>query len=232
MLENVVHNAETGAVDFDDASITAKTRCAYPIKHIPNARVPGIAGSPDTVIFLSCDAFSVLPPVSRLTPEQVMYHFISGYTAKVAGTEMGVTEPEATFSACFGAPFLVWHPGVYTDLLAERIRRHGATVWLVNTGWIGGPYGVGERMELGHTRAIIDAIHDGSLAQADTVTEPVFDLAVRTSCPNVPDELLMPESTWSDPAAYREAAADPAARFEAYRSGVEPEVVATGPRAA
>ncbi|MDZ7788174.1 MAG: phosphoenolpyruvate carboxykinase (ATP) [Halofilum sp. (in: g-proteobacteria)] len=236
VLENVVHDAETGAVDFDDASITANTRCAYPIEHIPNARVPGTAGSPDNVIFLTCDAFSVLPPVSRLTPEQAMYHFISGYTAKVAGTEMGVTEPEATFSACFGAPFLVWHPGVYADLLAERIRRHGATVWLVNTGWIGGPYGVGQRMKLGHTRAIIDAIHDGSLAQAETVTEPVFGLAVPTSCPGVPDELLMPESTWSDPAAYREAAADLAARFEAnfeaYRSGVEPEVVAAGPRAA
>ncbi len=236
VLENVVHDTETGAVDFDDASITANTRCAYPIEHIPNARVPGTAGSPDNVIFLTCDAFSVLPPVSRLTPGQAMYHFISGYTAKVAGTEMGVTEPEATFSACFGAPFLVWHPGVYADLLAERIRRHGASVWLVNTGWIGGPYGVGRRMALGHTRAIIDAIHDGSLEDTESVTEPVFGLAVPRSCPGVPDELLMPEATWSDPAAYRKAAADLAARFranfDAYRSGVEAEVVAAGPRVA
>ena len=236
VLENVVHHPETGAVDFDDDSITANTRCAYPIEHIDNAQVPGVAGSPDNVIFLTCDAFSVLPPVSRLTPEQAMYHFISGYTAKVAGTEMGVTEPEATFSACFGAPFLVWHPGVYADLLAERIRAHGADVWLVNTGWVGGPYGVGERMKLSHTRAIIDAIHDGSLAGEATVTEPVFGLAVPRHCPGVPDELLRPETSWDDPAAYRAAAAELARRFrenfEHYRRGVEPEVRAAGPRAA
>ncbi|MDZ7748134.1 MAG: phosphoenolpyruvate carboxykinase (ATP) [Halofilum sp. (in: g-proteobacteria)] len=163
-----------------------------------------------------------------------MYHFISGYTAKVAGTEVGVSEPQATFSACFGAPFLVWHPGHYAAMLAERIRAHGAQVWLVNTGWIGGPYGVGQRMGLTHTRAIIDAIHDGALARAETVTDPVFGLAVPTRCPGVPDELLLPEQNWADPAAYRAQAAELARlfaeNFAAYADDVDDEVRAAGPR--
>ena len=233
VLENVVHDPETHAVDFDDDSITANTRCAYPIEHIPNARIPGTAGIPDSVMFLTCDAFSVLPPVSRLTPEQAMYHFISGYTAKVAGTEVGVTEPQATFSACFGAPFLVWHPAVYAEMLAERVRRHGASVWLVNTGWVGGPYGTGRRMDLGQTRAIIDAIHDGSLADAATETEPVFGLAVPTHCPGVPSDILMPERSWEDPAAYRATAADLAQRFrdnfQQYADYASKAVQAAGP---
>src|SRR5699024_653903 len=144
--------------------------------------------------------------VSKLTPAQAMYHFISGYTAKVAGTEMGVTEPQATFSACFGAPFLVWHPTRYAELLAAAIRAHGTRVWLVNTGWSGGPFGVGERMSIAHTRAIISAIHDGSLARAPTVTDPVFGIAVPTRCAGVPDDVLIPSNTWQDAQAYREAA--------------------------
>jgi phosphoenolpyruvate carboxykinase (ATP) len=161
-----------------------------------------VAGHPTDVIFLTCDAFGVLPPVSRLTPEQAMYHFINGYTAKVAGTEVGVKEPQVTFSPCFGGPFLVWHPQKYADLLADRIRTHNANVWLVNTGWSGGPYGVGSRMKLSFTRAIIDAIHAGQLADAPTIIDPIFGLHVVTSCPNVPDEILNPRQTWSDPAAY------------------------------
>jgi phosphoenolpyruvate carboxykinase (ATP) len=154
------------------------------------------------VIFLTCDAFGVLPPVSRLTPEQAMYHFISGYTAKVAGTEMGVTEPQATFSPCFGGPFLVWHPSKYAELLAARLEKHRANVWLVNTGWSGGSYGTGARMKLSVTRAIVDAIHSGELARAKTATDPHFGLAIPTSCPGVPAEILWPKATWKNPEAY------------------------------
>jgi len=233
VLENVVIDEETRAVDFDDDSITANTRCAYPIDYIPNARVPGTAGIPHNVTFLTCDAFSVLPPVSRLTPAQAMYHFISGYTAKVAGTEVGVTEPEATFSACFGAPFLVLHPMRYAEMLAQRIRTHDVNAWLVNTGWVGGPCGVGQRMGLAHTRAIIDAIHDGSLADSQTITDPVFGLAIPKRCPGVPDELLIPERTWSDPAAYRAGAEQLAAMFREnfaqFADQAGPEVAAAGP---
>ncbi|MEM7788019.1 MAG: phosphoenolpyruvate carboxykinase (ATP), partial [Bacteroidota bacterium] len=174
VLENVVYDEVTREVDYHDTSITQNTRASYPIEHIDNAKIPCVGGHPSNVIFLTADAFGVLPPVAKLTPEQAMYHFISGYTAKVAGTEVGVTEPVATFSACFGAPFMVWHPSTYAELLAEKIDRHGSDVWLVNTGWTGGPYGTGNRMSLAHTRAIIDAIHDGSLAQAPTVRDPVF----------------------------------------------------------
>ena len=233
VLENVVQDPATREIDYTDASITENTRCAYPVEHIPNARIPCVCGAPDNVIFLTCDAFSVLPPVSRLTPTQAMYHFISGYTAKVAGTEVGVTEPQATFSACFGAPFLVWHPTVYAEMLAERIRAQGASVWLVNTGWTGGPYGVGERISLAHTRAIIDAIHDGALARADTEVDPVFGLAVPTQCPGVPSELLMPSGAWDDADAYRTAAASLARRFRknfaAYADRAGEELRSAGP---
>src|SRR5690606_18981809 len=163
VLENVVYDPTTRVVDFDDDSITENTRCSYPVEYIPNAKLPCVGGHPGNVILLTCDAFGVLPPVSRLTPAQTMYHFISGYTAKVAGTEMGIDEPQATFSACFGAAFMVWHPTKYAELLAQQMREHGSNAWLVNTGWTGGPYGQGKRMSLAHTRAIIDAIHDGSL---------------------------------------------------------------------
>lgn len=236
VLENVVHDPETHDVDYGDTSITQNTRCSYPVEYIPNAKIPAMGALPNNVIFLTCDAFSVLPPVSKLTPAQAMYHFISGYTAKVAGTEVGVTEPQATFSACFGAPFLVWHPTKYAELLAAKIREHGARVWLVNTGWSGGPYGVGERMSIAHTRAIIDAIHDGSLEQADTVTDPVFGLAVPTTCPGVPDEVLIPANSWADPQAYAKMAAKLARlfheNFAAYADQASEEILAAAPRLA
>ncbi len=234
VLENVVHDPADHAVDYSDRSITENTRCSYPVEFIPNAKLPCTGDTPKQVIFLTCDAFSVLPPVSRLTPAQAMYHFMSGYTAKVAGTEMGVTEPEATFSSCFGAPFLVWHPARYAELLAERIRRDGVSVWMVNTGWTGGPYGVGRRMSIAHTRAIIDAIHDGSLEQAPTKTDPVFGFTVPTRCPGVPDEVLIPANTWDDEEAYRETAARLAAlfheNFRNFEDQASDEIRAAAPR--
>ncbi|MEM0964487.1 MAG: phosphoenolpyruvate carboxykinase (ATP), partial [Bacteroidota bacterium] len=234
VLENVVYDEDTREVDYSDTSITQNTRASYPIEHIANAKVPCVGGHPSNVIFLTADAFGVLPPVSKLTPEQAMYHFISGYTAKVAGTEVGVTEPKATFSACFGAPFMVWHPSVYAELLAEKIERHGSDVWLVNTGWTGGPYGTGRRMSLEHTRAIIDAIHDGSLAQAPTVEDPIFGVAVPAECPGVPSEILTPRNTWADPDAYDHQAAKLAQlfvdNFEAFEDGSSSAIRNAAPR--
>lgn len=233
VLENVVFEEETHVVDYDDASITENTRVAYPIEFIPRAKVPGLSGQPRNVIFLTCDATGVLPPVSKLTPEQAMYHFISGYTAKVAGTEMGVTEPKATFSACFGAAFMVWHPSKYAELLADRLRRHKAQAWLVNTGWSGGGPGVGQRMKLKITRAIIDAIHDGTLAAAPTQQDPLFGLHVPTTCAHVPSEILIPRNAWSDEAAYDAAAAKLAnlfrENFTKFEAGAAPEIKAAGP---
>ncbi len=235
VLENVVVDEADHHVDFDDTSITENTRGAYPIEYIQNAQIPCIAGTPTDVIFLTCDAFGVLPPVSKLTPEQAEYHFISGYTAKVAGTEVGVTEPMATFSPCFGGPFLVWHPGRYAELLSGRIRKHNANVWLVNTGWSGGAYGTGKRIRLSHTRAIIDAIHQGALTDAPTQTDPHFGIAMVTECPGVPPEMLVPCNTWSDPTAYTAAATDLATRFaenfSKYAEGVPPSVREAGPQA-
>ncbi|KAB7627661.1 phosphoenolpyruvate carboxykinase (ATP) [Alkalilimnicola sp. S0819] len=234
VLENVVYDPTTREVDYTDKSITENTRCSYPVEFIPNCKIPGTGAIPKNVIFLTCDAFSVLPPVSKLNPAQAMYHFISGYTAKVAGTEMGVTEPQATFSACFGAPFLVWHPTRYAELLADKIRKHDVKVWMVNTGWSGGPYGVGKRMSIAHTRAIIDAIHDGSLDQAETVTDPIFGLEVPTQCPNVPDEVLIPVNSWADKDAYRETAIKLAKlyqeNFAAYADQASEEILAAAPR--
>ena len=181
VLENVVFDPHSRAVDYHDTSLTQNTRAAYPIEHIPNAKIPCVGGHPNNIIFLTADAFGALPPVSRLTPEQAMYHFISGYTAKVAGTEMGVNEPQATFSACFGAAFLVWHPSKYAELLAEKMRTYSANAWLVNTGWSGGPYGIGSRIKLKYTRAIIDAIHSGELANIETIQEPIFGMEVPTT---------------------------------------------------
>jgi phosphoenolpyruvate carboxykinase (ATP) len=233
VLENVVFDPDTREVDYGNSSITENTRCSYPVEYIANAKIPGTGGVPDNVVFLTCDAFSVLPPVSRLDPAQAMYHFISGYTAKVAGTEMGVTEPQATFSSCFGAPFLVWHPTKYAELLAERIRKTGARVWLVNTGWTGGPYGVGKRMSIAHTRAIIDAIHSGALDAAETVTDPVFGVAVPTSCPGVPDAVLVPKNAWADKAAYDTQAQHLAGlfhtNFEKYADQANAELKAAAP---
>jgi phosphoenolpyruvate carboxykinase (ATP) len=228
VLENVVYDEATHHVDFSDTTITQNTRGAYPIEFIRNAKIPCVAGHPRDVIFLTCDAFGVLPPVSRLTPAQAMYHFISGYTAKVAGTEEGVAEPQATFSPCFGGPFLVWHPMKYAEMLAERIRTHRVNVWLVNTGWSGGPHGVGKRMKLGITRAIIDAVHSGQLASAATVPDPVFGVGVVRECPDVPREVLTPRETWADKAAYdataRKLAGLFAANFEQYKDAVSEEV--------
>ena len=234
VLENTVYDPTTREVDFSSAAITENTRAAYPIEFIPNAKLPCVGGHPRNIIFLTCDASGVLPPVSRLTPAQAMYHFISGYTARVAGTEMGVKEPQATFSACFSAAFLVRHPTVYAEMLATKLKKHGAQTWLVNTGWSGGPYGVGSRMKLAYTRAIIDAIHSGALAKSPTVTDPIFGLAIPTHCPGVPDQMLQPEKTWSDPAAYHQAAKKLAALFQQnfakYADQASEEIRAAAPR--
>lgn len=204
VLENVVCNSESHMVDYADTSITQNTRAAYPIEFINKIKSPCIGGHPKNIIFLTCDAFGVLPPVSMLTVEQAMYHFVSGYTAKIAGTEMGITEPIATFSACFGAAFMVWHPSKYAELLAQKIQAHQANVWLVNTGWIGGGVEHGKRISLEHTRAIIDAIHDGSLANEAFQNLEVFDLKIPKSCNNVPREILNPTTFWEDEIAYRD----------------------------
>lgn len=234
VLENVVYDDERRRVDYDDTSITQNTRASYPLHYIDNAKLPAVADHPDHVIFLTYDAFGILPPVSRLTPEQAMYHFLSGYTAKVAGTEMGIEEPQATFSACFGAAFLARHPSTYAELLAEKIREHEVDVWLVNTGFTGGPYGTGHRMPLKYTRAIIDAIHDGSLLEAPTQTEPVFGLGVPTYCPDVPNDLLLPRETWDNPTAYDETARKLVRRFndhfETYKESAGPEIAEAGPQ--
>ncbi len=234
VLENVVYDESTHTVDYDDASITENTRVAYPIEFIPRAKIPCVGGHPRNIIFLTCDAFGVLPPVSRLTSAQAMYHFVSGYTAKVAGTEMGIKEPQATFSACFGSAFLVWHPLVYAKLLAEKMRQHHTNVWLVNTGWIGGEYGQGKRISLKHTRAILAAIHDGTLDSAESQTDPVFGLAMSTACPGVPSEFLSPRNAWKDPEEYDRKAARLgqmfAENFEQYASEADPEVRAAGPK--
>jgi phosphoenolpyruvate carboxykinase (ATP) len=233
VLENVVYDPVTHAVDYTDTSITENTRGSYPIDYIANAKIPCIAGHPTDVVFLTCDAYGVLPPVSRLSEEQAMYHFISGYTAKVAGTEMGVTEPQATFSPCFGGPFLVWHPAKYAELLAEKMRTHRSNVWLVNTGWSGGSYGIGSRVKLAYSRAILDAIHSGALANAPTQTDPVFGFEVVTECPNVPSEILIPRNSWADKDAYDQAARKLAQlftdNFKIYEAGVSTAVKAAAP---
>jgi phosphoenolpyruvate carboxykinase (ATP) len=234
LLENVVLDESDRHVKFHDASITENTRGAYPIEFIRNARIPCIAGHPTDVIFLTCDAYGVLPPVSKLTTEQAMYHFISGFTAKVAGTEMGVQEPQPTFSPCFGGPFLVWHPAKYAELLALRLSQHKTNVWLINTGWSGGPYGVGHRMKLQDTRAILDAIHAGTLADAPTIVDPIFGLSAVSECPNVAPEIMIPRETWDNTAAYDATARKLAAlfreNFRQYESLAGPGVREAGPR--
>jgi phosphoenolpyruvate carboxykinase (ATP) len=233
ILENTVQDPQTCETDYTDCSLTENTRASYPIEFIPNAKIPCVGSHPKNIIFLTCDAYGVLPPVSRLSPEQAMYQFISGYTAKVAGTEVGVTEPSATFSACFGAPFLVWHPAKYAELLAAQMRRHKANAWLVNTGWSGGAYGTGRRMSLKYTRAIIDAIHDGSLIKAPTETDPVFGLEVPTQCANVPSQILIPRNTWQDKGKFDATAAKLAgsfaANFKKFADAAPSEIRAAGP---
>lgn len=211
VLENVVMD-DRRHPDYDNCTLTENTRCAYPVDHIENAVIPSMGGHPKNICFLTCDAYGVLPPISRLSKEQAMYHFLNGYTAKVAGTEAGITEPQTTFSTCFGAPFLPLHPSVYAKLLGEKIDKHGSHVWLINTGWTGGPYGVGSRMKLKFTRAMINAAFSGKLIEF--VTDPVFGLEVPKSCPNVPDEVLNPRDTWTDKGAYDKQASDLKAMFD------------------
>ena len=235
VLENVVVDEKTRELDLDDDRYTENTRAAYPISFIDNAVPSGQGGHPKNVVMLTADAFGVLPPISRLTPEAAMYHFLSGYTAKVAGTEKGVTEPKATFSTCFGAPFLPLAPSRYARMLGERIAGHSARVWLVNTGWTGGPYGVGKRMKIAHTRAMIRAALSGALDRVAYEKDPVFNLDIPTSCPDVPSEVLKPRNTWADGARYDEQAARLARmfveNFKTFEPGVTADVRAAGPNA-
>jgi phosphoenolpyruvate carboxykinase (ATP) len=234
VLENVVMS-ETRRLDLNDASLTENTRAGYPISHIPNAELSGMGNHPKQVLMLTCDAFGIMPPVSKLTPDQAMYHFLSGYTAKVAGTEKGLSrEPSATFSTCFGAPFMVLHPTVYANLLGEKIAEHGVDCWLVNTGWTGGPYGVGKRMEIAHTRIMVNAILDGSLNEVETFTDPIFGLDIPVSCPGVPDDVLNPRNTWKRPEDYDKKARELAGlfieNFKEYENFVSKEVKNSGPK--
>ncbi|HSJ30214.1 MAG TPA: phosphoenolpyruvate carboxykinase [Longimicrobiales bacterium] len=234
ILENVSMDENTREVDFDDDSVTENTRSSYPISFIPTAVMEGMAGHPNHVVFLTADAFGVMPPISKLTPEQAMYHFLSGYTAKLAGTERGVSEPKAAFSTCFGAPFLPLPPSVYADMLGAKLAQHGAQVWLVNTGWTGGAFGTGTRMKLSYTRSMVRAVLSGELDDVKTHPDPVFGLHIPQSVPGVPDEVLDPRSTWSDPAAYDTAAAKLAGMFRdnfgKFAEGVSEAVRNAGPR--
>jgi phosphoenolpyruvate carboxykinase (ATP) len=234
VLENVVLDPATRRVDYDSQRYTENTRAGYPIDHIDNAEPSGRGGHPSNIVFLACDAFGVLPPISRLTAEQAMYHFLSGYTAKVAGTEAGVTEPQATFSTCFGAPFMPLDPTRYADLLRTRMQTHRAEVWLVNTGWTGGPYGQGSRIELGRTRAMLRAALGGELARVGTTSCPVFGVAVPDTCPGVPTELLQPRRTWKHAGDYDQQARQLAglfqANFKAFGARVPEAVRQAGPK--
>ena len=233
VLENIKFHPGTRDVNFDDISITENTRLSYPLEFIPNAKIPAIAGHAKNVIFLTCDAYGVLPPVSKLTPDQAMYHFIAGYTAKVAGTEVGIKEPQPTFSACFGEAFLIRHPSVYAELLAAKIKENGAKVWLVNSGWTGGKYGVGKRMDIKDTRKIIDAIHSGELDKAPTKVLDVFGLQVPTTAPGVNPNVLMPKNTWTDKADYdatlRKLGGQFIENFKKYEAGASAAIKAAGP---
>jgi len=233
LVENVSFINGTHQIDFSCKKITENTRVSYPLDFISNAQEPSIGGLPRNIFFLTCDASGVLPPVSRLTAGQAMYQFISGYTAKVAGTEAGVTEPKSTFSACFGAPFLPLHPGFYAKMLGEKMRKHDVTVWMINTGWSGGPYGVGSRIKLGYTRAMISAALSGQLNDVAFSAHPVFGVMMPESCPGVPSEILNPRNTWSDPAAYDKAAGQLAQKFiqnfEKYAAGVDDEIKQAAP---
>ncbi|HEX5653460.1 MAG TPA: phosphoenolpyruvate carboxykinase (ATP) [Chitinophagaceae bacterium] len=233
LVENVMFYPGTNRINFDDASITENTRVSYPLHFISNAKEPSIGGLPKNIFFLTCDAFGVLPPMARLTPGQAMYQFISGYTAKVAGTEAGVTEPKPTFSACFGAPFLPLHPGEYARMLGEKMKQNKVHVWMVNTGWTGGPYGVGHRMKLKYTRAMIAAALEDKLEYVEFENFPLFNLAIPKTCPGVPSELLNTRNTWEDKSAYEAKAKYLAGlflkNFEKYADGVSPEILAAAP---
>jgi len=233
VLENVMVDPETRTIDLESAAITENTRASYPIHFIPKHVAGGMAGHPSHIVLLTCDAYGIMPPIARLSPAQAMYHFLSGYTARVAGTERGVTEPTAAFSACFGAPFLPLHPNTYAALLGEKIARHGVQGWLVNTGWSGGPFGVGQRMRLGLTRAMVRAALAGKLDRIPTVAEPVFGLEVPLQVPGVPEDVLLPRATWPDPTAYDAQAAKLAQmfrqNFEQFQDHVHAAVRDAGP---
>lgn len=236
ILENIMFEEESTKVDFTDGSKTENTRVSYPIHHISNAVSPSVGGDPKNIFFLTCDAFGVLPPISKLSIPQAMYHFISGYTAKVAGTEMGITEPQTTFSACFGRAFLPLHPAKYAELLGKKIKSGNVNVWLVNTGWTGGSYGVGERIKLRYTRALITAALNGSLDKVAYETLPVFNLQLPTSCPDVPSEILNPVNTWKDKAEFNETLNKLAGQFVKnfiqYAEGTGKEILDAAPKAA
>jgi phosphoenolpyruvate carboxykinase (ATP) len=236
VLENVVMDKTTRLLDLTSTALTENTRSSYPLDFIPNASETGLGPQPTNIVMLTADAFGVLPPISKMTVEQAMYHFLSGYTARVAGTEKGVDEPQATFSTCFGAPFMTRHPSVYAKLLGEKIAGTNVNCWLVNTGWSGGGYGVGQRMKIAHTRAMVRAALDGRLASAPTSPDPVFGLHIPQTCPDVPDEVLNPRNTWSDKAAYDATAKELAARFaenfRQYEGHVDAKVMAAAIRPA
>lgn len=233
VLENVMYHPLSRKVDYEDTRYTENTRASYPINYIANVQIPCVAGHPKHIIFLTADAFGVLPPVSKLSPEQASYHFISGYTAKVAGTEMGVTEPQATFSACFGAAFMMWHPNKYAELLADKIKRHNVTAWLINTGWTGGSYGTGTRIKLKYTRAMLDAIHNGTFETVAFSRDNQFGFAVPDECPGVPDAMLHPKNTWEDKLAYDATKSKLISlfqeNFKKYEAGVNAKIIAAGP---
>jgi phosphoenolpyruvate carboxykinase (ATP) len=234
IVENVMFHPGTKEINFDDGSITENTRASYPLDFISYAQEPSVGNIPKNIFFLTCDAYGVLPPISKLTKEQAMYQFISGYTAKVAGTETGVTEPRPTFSACFGAPFLPLHPGRYAAMLGTKMEKHHVNVWLINTGWTGGPYGVGHRMKLSYTRAMINAALSGYLDAVETSIDPVFGFAIPGKVPFVPDEILIPKNTWNDKQAYAEKAKFLAGlfvkNFEKYAGGVSKEILDAAPK--
>lgn len=234
IVENTVCFPNTNKINFEDPSITENTRVSYPLHFISNALIPSVSNLPKNIFFLTCDAFGVLPPISKLSQEQAMYQFISGYTAKVAGTEAGVKEPISTFSACFGAPFLPLHPGKYAAMLGKKIEVQQVNVWLVNTGWSGGPYGIGNRMKLSYTRAMITAVLEDKLNDVQFENHPVFGFAMPTTCPNVPNEILNPRNTWADKNAYDEKTIFLATlfvkNFEKYKSGVSNKTLAAAPR--
>jgi phosphoenolpyruvate carboxykinase (ATP) len=234
LVENIEFYPGTHQIDFASKAITENTRVSYPLHFISNAMEPSIGGLPKNIFFLTCDAYGVLPPISKLTPGQAMYQFISGYTAKVAGTEAGVTEPKSTFSACFGAPFMLLHPGKYAAMLGEKMRKHQVNVWMINTGWSCGPYGIGSRMKLSYTRAMITAALKGALDGVEYTAHPVFGMLMPESCPGVPAEILNPRSTWADKTAYdtksKELATQFIENFEKYASGVSEEILKAAPK--
>jgi len=234
LVENITFYPGTNKINFDDCSVTENTRVSYPLNFISNALEPSVGGLPKNIFFLTCDAFGVLPPISKLNAGQAMYQFISGYTAKVAGTEAGVTEPKPTFSACFGAPFLPLHPGKYAEMLGQKMQKHKVNVWLINTGWTGGPHGIGNRMKLKFTRAMITAALEGKLNYVEFETHPVFGMAIPKSCPDVPTEVLNPRNTWADKNAYDEKAKYLGSlfirNFEKYAAGVNEEILSAAPK--